>query len=56
MATILINLKDIIIDPDTTVDLVALPASDAIERIKQSYGLHAVRFEGYAAKRKRQAG
>jgi tetratricopeptide (TPR) repeat protein len=41
MATIIINLKDIIIDPDSTVDLAALPAGDAIDRIKKSYGFLA---------------
>ncbi len=41
MPTIIINLKDIIIDPDSTVDLAALPAGEAIDRIKQSYGFLA---------------
>jgi len=41
MATILINLKDIIIDPDSTVDLAALPAGDAMDRVKTSYGFLA---------------
>jgi tetratricopeptide (TPR) repeat protein len=38
MSTVIINLKDFIIEPEKKIDLVSLPPQEAIELIKKSYG------------------
>lgn len=37
MSTVIINLKDFIVDPEKRIDLVSLPPQEAIDLIKKSY-------------------